>query len=228
MPQRIVGYPLITLLLTLGLSHAAFAQNEKQAAHGILIDNTGSLRSQFPEVLLISKGIVGQTHPRGPVSLFNFRTDGDDRKPLAVVTAGSEWSQDRNFLERYVDSLYVVAGQTALKDAISHVAERVNARASLDTGAPGEKIIFLITDGEDRVSKIKEEQLLKMLKTSGIKVNAVGLTKELDHEGGLLHKSKRGKAVDFLEKLTKETGGRVVFATSRKDAENLLKELFAK
>lgn len=228
MQKRIVNL-LPALLLTLLIFQAAVAQTEGKAAYGILIDNTGSLRTQFPDVLMLSKEIVGQIHQRGSISLFNFETQGDEKHPLAVVTSGTEWSQDNNRIGKYIDKLFVVPGRTTLMDAINSVAERLDAKANLDKEAVGEKVILLITDGEDRVSKIKEKELIKTLKGLGIKVYAVGLIKELNNEDSLLHKSKREKAIDFLAKLTKETGGRVVFPHSKKaDVRSLLNELFRK
>jgi hypothetical protein len=215
------------LLLTLVLFYPAFAQTERKVTYGILVDNSGSLRTQFPEVLRISKGIVEQAYQRGSISSFNFETQGDERNSLAVITPGTAWSQDKNLIEKYINSLFIVPGRTTLMDAINSIAERLNSKASLDKDAVGEKVIFLITDGEDRVSKIKEKQLIKILKESGIKVYVVGLIEELDDEDSMIHESKREKAVDFLEKITKETGGRAVFPKSKKnDVSRLLNELF--
>lgn len=227
MLKRILFNLPSTLLLTLVLFHIAFAQNERKVAYGILIDNTGSLRTQFSEVSMISKEIVELAHQRGPISLCNFKTQGDERTPLAIATSGTEWSQDKNLFERYIDSLFVVPGRTTLMDAINSVAEQVSTKANLDKDTFGDKIIFLITDGEDTASTIKEKQLIKTLKESGIKVYAVGLIKELNnYEETLFHRSKRERAIGFLEKITKETGGRAVFLKSKKDVSSLLNELF--
>jgi hypothetical protein len=100
-------------------------------------------------------------------------------------------------------------------------------RVNLDKDIFGDKTIFLITDGEARESNITEKQLIKELKEMGIKVYAVGLVKELDKEGGIICKAPRKAAVGFLEKLTKETGGRAVFHKSKKtEVDKLSGELF--
>lgn len=229
MPRRIVFSFLLPFLLTLVLFHTAFAQNEKKVVYGILIDNTGSLRTQFSEVVRISKGIVDHIHPRGPVSLFSFRTEGDQRNPLAMIGPGTEWSQDKDIHKRYIDTLFVIPGQTTLLDAIDSLARKVNAKAQLDNAAFGDKIIILITDGEDRISKIKKKQLIQTLKEGGIKVYAVGLVQELDSDSGLVRKASKTRAMDFLREITKETSGRVTFPKSDKhDVGGLLKELFDK
>jgi uncharacterized protein YegL len=148
---------------------------------------------------------------------------------LAVIISGVEWSQDKPALDTYMDSLLIVPGQTTLMDAIHSMAEQLNTKANLDKDAFGEKVIYLITDGEERESRIKEKQLIQILKESGIRVYAVGLIKELNNVGGVIQKAPKEKAVSFLEKITKETGGRVVFPKSKKnDVRVLLNELFAK
>ena len=214
------------LLLMLGLCVSARAQNEKPAAYGILMDNTGSLRSQLQQVITLGTALVERTVQRGPTALFHFATTGDKKKQLAVVVKGTDWSQDEAVLENYINELYVVPGQTALWDAIRSMAEDMKANGG--SAAPAEKIIILITDGEDKFSKIKEKQLIEELKKENIKVYAVGLVQELAFEGGLVGRSPKAKAVDFLKKLTKETGGRAVFPDSSGiDAHAVLNELFS-
>jgi uncharacterized protein YegL len=228
MLKRVVLEFLTALMLTLLLFNLAVAQSDKKIAYTILIDNTGSLRTQFPEVVLLSKGIVEQIHQRGHVSLFNFQTQGAKPNQVAVITPGIEWSQDKNVLDDYIDSLSIVPGQTTLMDAINSMAEQLHKKVNLERATFGDQVIFLITDGEDRVSKIKEKQLIKALKENGIKVYAVGLVNELDNEG-IIRQAPREKAVAFLQKITKETGGRAVFPKSTKsDVGKLLSELFTK
>lgn len=226
--RRKLSNCLAALLVLMMLCGSAFAQGEKKTAYALLIDNTGSLRSQLPDVLLISKGIVEKTCERGPVSLFNFQTQGDQRSPLAVISPGVEWSQDRARLNNYIDNLRITPGQTTLMDAIDAIARQLNAKVNAEKDGFGEKVIFLVTDGEERQSRINEKQLIKTLKESGLKVYAVGLVKELEKEGGIIHKAPREKAVAFLEKITKETGGRAVISKAKKmDVDRLLAELFA-
>jgi hypothetical protein len=226
MSTRSSSYIPLVVFLTLLLSHTVIAQNEKKIAYGILMDNTGSLKSQFSDVKVLSKRVVNHIHPKGPISLFNFMRQSTKNDPLAVVKAGVEWSQDKNIIDRHIDNLAVEPGQTTLKDAIYSIAETLNAKVNLDKDAFAGKIIILITDGEDRVSKIKEKQLIQALKESGIKVYAVGLVEELDLGSGFI-KSAKSKAVEFLKKITRETGGRVMFPKKGTDTESLVRQLLA-
>jgi phosphopentomutase len=224
----ILRLPLTLLLLTLFLPVLTSAQSENKAVYGVLIDNTGSLRPQFGNIQILGKAIVKNVNERGIISLFNFETQGDSKKPFAVVTSGTEWSQDKNALEKYIYGLQSVGGQTTLLDAIRSIGKTIGAKANAEKLS--EKIIVLITDGEDRTSEVKEKQLIKELKESGVKVYAIGLVQELDAERGFTQESSRRKATNFLKKVTKETGGNAIFPKLEETtkAEDLLTELFAK
>jgi len=203
-------------------------QTGQKEAYAILIDNTGSMRSQFGLVSELSKRIVEQTHQRGPISLYAFKTQGRMSDAIAIVSSEFGWSQDKTILENYIDGLFVIGGQTAIRDGITAMAEKLNAKAAA-AKEPHAKFIVLITDGEDRVSKIGEKELIKTLKDNSIKVYAIGLTSELENQRGLIGKGSADRAVGFLKKVTKETGGRAVFPKSKKvDVEVLVNELFAK
>ena len=202
---------LFALLLISVFNSSGFAQGDKKTAYAVLLDNTGSLRPQFVQVEAFGKGVVHRTCQRGPISLFNFRSEGIGPGSRALVTLGVEWSQDEKVLDKYIDDIYVQGGQTTLLDAIYSMAERLNAKVDMDKNSFAGKIIVIVTDGEDRVSKINEQQLIKMLRESGITVYAVGLVGDLESAGGIIRKSPRDRAVDFLKNLTKETGGGVIF-----------------
>jgi hypothetical protein len=227
MLKRIVC-PLAVSMLILVLSGFLCAQGEKKIAYGILIDNTRSLETQFPQVKALAKGVVRRINQHGSVSIFSFVAQSNKRDPPAVITSGFESNQEKS-LEGYIDNLRVEPGQTTLMDAIYSIAEKLNVKANLDKETFADKTIILVTDGEDRISKVKEKQLIKELRENGIKVYAVGLIQALDDEGGLIRKSPRATATEFLKKIAKETGGRVIFPKSKQiDLDTLLSELLTK
>jgi len=204
------------LLLLLSLSAICSAQDKKKISYALFVDDSGSMRSQFNQVVGIGKAVVQQIHQHGPVSIFDFTSQGSGRGTNVVVQLRLEQSQDLRLLERTIDDLYLIGGQTTLRDAIGVLADSFAPEAI--GGVASERIIILVTDGEDRTSKVSEKQLIQKLKESHIRVYAVGLVEEL---GG-----KRSKAVNFLTKLSKETGGRVVFPKSKgEDRQRLLTEL---
>ena len=204
---------LPTFLVVLSVSALCCAQEKKKIAYGILLDDTGSMRSQFVTVFEIGKGVVHQVHDHGPVSLFDFASDRIGPASKAVPTLRIEATQDEQLLNRTINNLYVQGGQTTLLDAIEFIGDSLD-RESPDT----DKVIILITDGEERSSQINQKQLIKKLKEHKTSVFAIGLVQQLD--------KSRSKAVDLLKLITKETGGRVVFPKSdRQDLQSLLAEL---
>jgi hypothetical protein len=97
------------------------------------------------------------------------------------------------------------------------MARELNIRVDHDGVSSTDKVVFVITDGEERASKIKENQLIQELRDWNIKVYIFGMVKELESGGGLIGRSPKDKAVDLLGRIAKETGGRAVFSKSKKD-----------
>jgi acyl-CoA reductase-like NAD-dependent aldehyde dehydrogenase len=76
------------------------------------------------------------------------------------------------------------------------------------------------TETEDERSK-RDSKLRKFLKDSGIKVYAIGITGDVD-----TGENRRLQAENFLSRLTKETGGKVVFSRSKQaDIDKLVNQL---
>jgi hypothetical protein len=217
---------LAFLLLLFSTPIFVSAQNEKKATFGILLDNTGTMRSQFGNVQILGYAVAQNASQRGFVSLFNFQTSGDSKQSFAVVGSGTEWSQDKNVFEKHIAGLAVVGGQTALFDSIRSMGKAIDTKATSEK-LP-ERILVLITDGEDRDSEITEKQLIKELKESGVKVYAIALIEDLDSSRGIGSDSAQNKSKNFLKKVTKETGGNVVFPKLKKDTkvQDILTELF--
>lgn len=197
------------------------AQPKKKPAYGILLDNTGSMRSQFDTVRAVGKAVVQQIHDHGSVSLFDFHSQGSGPSARAVATLRIEATQHEETLDRGIDNFYVEGGQTSLLDAVKLIADSLNGASDVTN-----KVIILITDGEDRFSDIQLRTLQKFLKENGVKVFAVGLVQELDSDEGLIRGSTRTKAMNLLNSLAKETGGRAIFPKGKKlDLPNLLAQL---
>lgn len=217
---------LVVALLLHYLCGSAAAQSQEPALYGILVDNSGSLRSQFDRVIALGQGVVQDAHKQGAISIFSFKGTGNPKDAPPLLVAYTIWNQDAAVLSRYIDSLMIEGGQTNLLDAIHSMVNHLNAKAEQDKTPNVRKLIVLITDGEDRKSKIKEKELLAELQQHQIKVFAVGLVQELDQSAFM--RSARDKATKFLNKITKETGGRALFPKSNSGAvDALLFELFA-
>lgn len=212
---------LTILLLLLSACGVGAAQQKKKILYGVLLDNTGSMRSQFDDVKEIGKSVVRQTCGHGLVSLFVFESGGTGPGRNARPTVRIDGSQDENQLIQSIDRLSVQAGQTTLLDAIELMADRLH-----QDSAEADKVVVLITDGEERNSEVRQKTLIQKLKNLKIKVFAVGLIQELESDRSFIRQSPRSRAIDLLKLLAKETGGAAVFPkTPRPNLPKLLTEL---
>ena len=86
-----------------------------------------------------------------------------------------------------------------------------------------------MTDGEDRDSYYKEEQLFQLLRESDVQIYVVGFVNELTKEGGFISKSPQAKAKGLLTRMAEETGGKSYFPNSVSElpviASNIASEL---
>ena len=72
----------------------------------------------------------------------------------------------------------------------------------------------MVTDGEDRASYYPETELFKRLREEDVQIYVIGFVNELDADKGFIRKSPRDKAVNLINKIASETGGRAFFPQS--------------
>ena len=124
-----------------------------------------------------------------------------------------------------LDTLYIEGGQTAVIDGVYLAAEHVaNYKKSRDDDRR-RRALIVVTDGEDRASYYAQEQLFRQLREQDVQIYVIGFVNELEAERGLIRKSPRGKAVDLLNKLATETGGRAFFPQSISDLPQIANEI---
>ena len=121
----------VTLLLLCFCSNTS-AQSDQPALYGILLDNSGSLRSQFERVLALGNGVVQDVNKQGPISIFSFRGAGNPKDAPPLMVVHTVWNQDPVVLSRSLDSLFIEGGQTNLLDAIHSMVNHINAKAEQD------------------------------------------------------------------------------------------------
>lgn len=187
-----------------------FLNDKVVLRYGLIIDNSGSLRSQFPDVLRTASTIVNNNAPEDEAFLVRFISS---EKIETVV----ELTNEKSKLMEGVDSLYVEWGQTALVDAIYLGAGYLNGQKTDDRNLR-RKALVLITDGEERISYYKQDFVFRLLGSNGIQVFIIALTKELKQD-------KQEKAINFVAQLSNETGGKAFFPSSVTELNNIAKGL---
>jgi Ca-activated chloride channel family protein len=111
-------------------------------------------------------------------------------------------------------------------DAVYLSSEKVsNYKKGNDLDDRRRRALIVVTDGEDRASYYKQEQLFDSLRESSVQIYFVGFVNELDKEGGFIRKSPREKAVNLINRMAKETGGRSFFPTSLSELPQIAEEI---
>jgi len=188
----------------------SFTREDVPISYGLAVDTSGSLRSQLQSVIDAGKTIVNSN--KGGDETFLVRFISSDK-----IETVQDFTPNKELLMDGLDSLYVEGGQTAITDAVYLSAEHVSEYKKGDDSDRRRRALIVITDGEDRSSFYRQEQLFSRLREDDVQIFVIGFVNELDKEGNLIRKSPRDKAVTFINKLATETGGRAFFPGSVAD-----------
>jgi Ca-activated chloride channel homolog len=196
----------------------SFTREEVPISYGLAVDTSGSLRSQLPTVIEAGKSIIGSNKPGDETFLVRF-ISSDKIETVQDFTANKELLTDG------LDSFYVEGGQTAIIDAVYLSAEHVSEYRKGDEGDRRRRALIVITDGEDRNSFYKQEQLFARLREADVQIFVIGFVNELEKEASFIRKSPREKAVNLINKLAEETGGRAFFPDSVAELPQIANEI---
>ncbi|HEU4713902.1 MAG TPA: VWA domain-containing protein [Pyrinomonadaceae bacterium] len=195
-----------------------FAKQEVPIIYGLAIDTSGSLRSQIQSVIDASRIIITSNKPGDETFIERFISSDK----IEIV---QDFTADRNLALDGLDSLYVEGGQTAVVDGVYLAAEHVAKYKKGDDNDRRRRALIVITDGEDRNSFYKEEQLLARLQEEDVQIYVIGFVNELEKEAGFIRKSPRQKALNLLNKLASETGGRAFYPHSLSELPQIASEI---
>jgi len=196
-----------------------FSKSEVPTNYSMVIDNSGSLRFQLEKVIEASKILVNTNRADDETSIVRFVSSDK----IEIV---QDFTNNKTDLVEALDNLFVEGGQTAIIDAVYLAAEKVDTYEK--TRNPNDKkrrALVLISDGEDRDSFYKEQQLYELLRETDVQIYVIGFIGELSKEGGFVGKSPQGKAKAFLERLALETGGKVYFPSSTNELNTIAQDI---
>lgn len=184
-----------------------FSRAEVPTNYSLVIDNSGSLRQQLEKVIEAGKIITNTNRADDETSIIRF-VSSDKIEIVQDFTANKEEINDA------LDNLFIEGGQTAIIDAVYLAAEKVTEYEKKDGIERKRRALILVSDGEDRDSYYKEQQLFELLRETDVQIYVIGFVNDLSKEGGFISKSPQAKAKSFLEKLATETGGKSYFPNS--------------
>lgn len=195
-----------------------FTREEVPISYGMAVDTSGSLRSQLQSVIDAGKTIVNANRRGDETFLVKFIS----RDKIETI---QDFTENKEELIDGLDNFYTEGGQSAVVDAVYLSAERVAEYRKGDEGDRRRRALIVITDGEDRNSYYKQEQLFEKLREEDVQIFVIGFVGELDKDAGLIRKSPREKAVDLINRLATETGGRAFFPDSLSELPQIASEI---
>jgi hypothetical protein len=171
----------------------------------LLFDASGSFTYNLDWAFNVAHDMVERIPPPNEIGLMVFATTATPVLPPIT---------DRTKIENEIESLRSTHAAskkqvhigTALRDAIRDAVKLLGSQKIGD-------VIFVITDGEDNISRTKPKELVQILVTAGIRLFAVELVDPQDLLG-------RGRTVepldgpDSLYQIVKSTGGVAVVSNS--------------
>ena len=173
----------------------------------IAIDATGSFRDLLPYATIAAKLIIEKRRPADEVALLRFVSSDK-------IEMVQDFSTDNETLIKNLSVFRPQGGQSAVIDALYVGVEHL---AKHKTEENRRKVLVVLTDGEDRNSFYKKEDLLKLLQEKGVQIFGLAITTKLDGDSGFIRASPRDKAEKFLKTIANETGGRAFFSKKPRD-----------
>jgi len=170
----------------------------------MVLDVSGSVHGERLLALKSGAGtVIDRLRPRDRAALMSF----SHRLDLRAALTG-----DVSTLRHAVDTLEAT-GSTSLRDA-AFAALALRGADSTRT------LVLLFSDGVDTASILSEDRVVEVAKRSDAIVYAVGIK---DEDSGVRRGGRTGSdtPVDhrFLERLSRETAGRLLFAQQNRDIE---------
>jgi Ca-activated chloride channel homolog len=162
---------------------ALFRADDIPVSLGLLIDNSGSMRTLRTEVEAAALSLARASNPRDEIFVVNF----NDKARLDVP-----FTSDIRTLEAGIGRVDSIGG-TAMRDAIEMAQRYLDAHATRDR-----KVLLVITDGIDNASVAAQDRLEQDADVRDTMIFAVGLF-------GDERRASQGRRE--LHQLTDRTGG---------------------
>jgi VWFA-related protein len=169
-----------------------FKREDIPVSMGLIIDNSGSMRSKRASVEAAALALVKDSNPDDEVFIVNFNDDAYIDNP-----------HDKEFLTDIEDMKEALTridsrGGTAMRDAIAKSIEW------LKKAHKEKKVLVVVTDGVDNASSESLEDLVRDARQSEVLIYSVGLLTEEE-------KRSAASAKRQLNALAEATGGEVFY-----------------
>jgi Ca-activated chloride channel homolog len=184
-------------------SITSFLRKDIPVSIGIVVDNSGSMRTKRAAVTKAVLNLIQASNPQDEVFVVNFNDDPYLDQDFTASTGLLREALDR------VDS----RGGTALYDAVIASADHLAKGAKKD-----KKVLLVITDGVDNESRESLESAIRAVQNdAGPTIYTIGILAK-DEPGG-----KRAKRA--LQALSDQTGGVAFFPADLEEVDEISSEV---
>ena len=183
---------------------SVFKREDVPVSMGLVIDNSGSMRDKRPRVNEAAVTLVQSSNPQDEAFVVNFN---DDYYLDLDKDFTSSVPELKEALER-IDA----RGSTALYDAI------IGSMDHLKKGRKDKKVLLVVTDGEDNVSRNTLEKTLREIQKANVVIYTIGLFSDDDKKG-------RKKASRALKDISAASGGISYFPENVSDVHSICEQV---
>ncbi len=189
----------------------SFSQEDVPVTLGIVLDTSGSMRDKFDNVTKAALALVRASNPDDEIFLIGFNDE---------VELIEDFTSDIDTISDDLNNT-VVTGGTALWDAIYLAVQKAQS------GSRPKKAIVVITDGEDRDSYYKLDEMVAKVQESDVQVYGIGFLNEIPDKGLFGHwtKSEPEKAHDALQRVSDETGAKAFFPKNISEIHTIVSQI---
>ena len=180
-----------------------FRRDDIPVSLGLLIDNSGSMRTLRERVEAAALAFVRASNPLDEVFVLNFAD-----KPRIDVPL----THDMRTLEAGIARVDSIGG-TALRDAVAAAHAYLGERAAHDR-----RVLLVVTDGRDNASTATLDDVQRAAERTDTAVYAIGLFRD---PGSADAKDGRHE----LDRLTGHTGGAAYYPTTPDDLDAIVGDL---
>lgn len=181
-----------------------FKREDVPVSMGLVIDNSGSMRDKRPRVNEAALTLVQTSNPQDEAFVVNFN---DDYYLDLDKDFTSSVPELKEALER-IDS----RGSTALYDAL------IGSMDHLKKGKKDKKVLLVVTDGEDNISKSTLERTIREIQKTNVVIYTIGL---LSQES----KSSAKRAKKALTDIANASGGVAFFPENVDDVHSICEQV---
>jgi Ca-activated chloride channel homolog len=184
---------------------SVFKREDVPVSMGLVIDNSGSMRDKRPRVNEAAVTLVQSSNPSDEAFVVNFNDD-------YYLDLDKDFTNSIPELKEALERIDA-RGSTALYDAI------IGSMDHLKKGHKDKKVLLVVTDGEDNVSRNTLEKTLREIQKANVVIYTIGLFSDDEK------KSERKKAMRALKDISAASGGISYFPENVGDVHNICEQV---